>query len=94
MIAADDGAAAGASGVGPRRAHLPASIAVMLPIVLFDIAGPIVVQSAARSHGASLTVALALSGVPPAAWILIRVLWRSRVDAVGVFVLSSIILAT
>ncbi len=66
----------------------------MLPIVLFDIAGPIIVQSAARSHGASLTVALALSGVPPAAWILVRMLWRSRVDAVGVFVLSSIILAT
>ena len=67
---------------------------MLTPVVVFDIAGPIVVQSVARSHGASLTVALALSGVPPAAWIIIGMLWRSRVDAVGVFVLSSIVLAT
>ena len=69
-------------------------MAVLVPIVVFDIAGPIIVQSVARSHGASLTVALALSGVPPAAWILVGMLWRGRVDAVGVFVLSSIVLAT
>lgn len=69
-------------------------MAVLAPIIVFDIAGPIIVQSVARSHGASLTVALALSGIPPAAWILAGMLWRHRVDAVGVFVLSSIILAT
>lgn len=65
-----------------------------MPIALFDIVGPIIVQSVARSHGASLTAALALSGIPPAAWILVGMVWRGRVDAVGVFVLSSIILAT
>jgi hypothetical protein len=69
-------------------------MAVLVPIAVFDIAGPIIVQSVARNHGASLTSALALSGAPPAAWILIGMLWRGRVDAVGVFVLSSIILAT
>lgn len=62
--------------------------------MVFDIAGPIIVQSVARNQGASVTVALAVSGAPPAAWILISMLWRRRVDAVGVFVLSSIILAT
>jgi hypothetical protein len=67
---------------------------ILAPILLFDIAGPIIVQSVARSHGASLTVSLALSGVPPAAWILVGMVWRGRVDAVGVFVLTSIILAT
>jgi hypothetical protein len=67
---------------------------VLAPIAVFDIAGPIIVQSAARNRGASLTVALALSGVPPAAWILVRMLWRRQPDAVGLFVLSSIILAT
>jgi hypothetical protein len=67
---------------------------VLVPIVVFDIAGPIIVQSVARNHGASLTVALALSGVPPAMWILVDMLWKRRVDAVGVFVLTSIILAT
>jgi hypothetical protein len=71
-----------------------AAMALLVPIAVFDIAGPIVVQSVARSHGASLTAALALSGIPPAAWILVGMVWRGRVDAVGVFVLSSIILAT
>jgi hypothetical protein len=65
-----------------------------MPVAVFDIAGPIFVQSLARHHGASITGALALSGAPPAAWILVSTLWRRRVDAVGVFVLSSIILAT
>lgn len=67
---------------------------ILAPILMFDIVGPIIVQSVARSHGASLTVSLALSGIPPAAWILVGMLWRGRVDAVGVFVLTSIILAT
>ncbi len=71
-----------------------AGTAMFVPIVVFDIAGPIIVQSVARSHGASITLALALSGIPPAVWIAARMLWRGRVDAVGVFVLSSIILAT
>ena len=71
-----------------------AGTTMFVPIVVFDIAGPIIVQSVARSHGASITLALALSGIPPAVWILARMLWRGRVDAVGVFVLSSIILAT
>lgn len=71
-----------------------AGTAMFVPIVVFDIAGPIIVQSVARSHGASITLALALSGIPPAVWILARMLWRGRVDAIGVFVLSSIIVAT
>ncbi len=54
----------------------------LAPIVVFDIAGPIIVQSVARNQGASVTVALAVSGAPPAAWILISMLWRRRVDAV------------
>lgn len=69
-------------------------MAVLAPIVVFDIAGPIIVQGVARNNGASLTGALALSGVPPAAWIVARAVWRRQLDSVGVFVLSSIILAT
>jgi hypothetical protein len=80
--------------VSGRGANVRAGSTLLVPIVVFDIAGPIIVQSVARSHGASITLALALSGIPPAAWILVRMLSRRRVDAVGVFVLSSIILAT
>ena len=94
MSSADDGPAAGTSGARGRRANVRAGTAMFVPIVVFDIAGPIIVQSVARSHGASITLALALSGIPPAVWIAARMLWRGRVDAVGVFVLSSIILAT
>jgi hypothetical protein len=80
--------------VSGRGANIRAGSTMLVPIVVFDIAGPIVVQSVARNHGASITLALALSGIPPAAWILVRMVWRRRVDAVGVFVLSSIVLAT
>lgn len=86
--------AASRSGPAKRRASARAALPVLLPIAVFDIAGPILVQSLARHHGASITVALAVSGIPPAAWVLASALWRRRMDAVGVFVLSSIILAT
>lgn len=85
-----------ASGPGPgrRRASARAALVVLTPIAVFDIAGPILVQSLARQHGAGISGALALSGAPPAAWILASALWRRRTDAVGVFVLASIVLAT
>ena len=91
---AGDRPAAHASGASDRRANMRATVRLLGPIVVFDIAGPIIVQSVARKHGASVTVALALSGIPPATWVLIDMLWKRRVDAVGVFVLSSIMLAT
>ncbi len=69
-------------------------MATVAPIAVFDIAAPIVVQSVARDHGASQVVALALAGVPPAAWILAAGVLRRRLDAIGVFVLSSILVAT
>ncbi len=94
MSTTDDGPPVGTSLASSHRVNRRAAIAALVPIVTFDIAGPIIVQSVARNHGASLTVALAASGIPPAAWILLDMLWRRRVDAVGMFVLSSIILAT
>jgi intracellular septation protein A len=84
----------GSAEASGRRSTLLATTAVLWPIVVFDIAGPIIVQSVARANGASLTGALALSGVPPAAWILAGMLWRRRLDVIGVFVLTSIIVAT
>lgn len=94
MMSAREQAAPSVPGPTRRRASARAGLSVLIPIAVFDIAGPILVQSLARQHGASITVALALSGVPPAAWVLASALWRRRMDAVGVFVLSSIILAT
>jgi hypothetical protein len=75
-------------------ANIRAGTSVLAPIVVFDIVGPIIVQSVARHHGASIVGALVLSGIPPAAWVFAGMIWRRRLDAVGVFVLTSIILAT
>jgi len=69
-------------------------MASIAPVLLFDIAGPIIVQSVARHHGASQTAALALAGAPPAAWIVVLGAQRRRLDGIGLFVLSSIVLAT
>ena len=71
-----------------------AAMMVLVPIAVFDIAGPIIVQAYARNHGASQVAALAASGIPPAIWELVTIAWRRRVDAIGALVLSSIILST
>lgn len=63
------------------------------PIVLFDIAGPLVVYSLLRSSGVSLVGALALGGVLPAFGVAVTFRRNRRVDAVGVLVLIGIVVA-
>jgi hypothetical protein len=52
-------------------------------IAVFDIAGPLVACSLLRSAGLSTVTALVLSGVFPAAGVLIVIVQHRRVDAVG-----------
>lgn len=77
-----------------RSAKIRTAMTVFVPIAVFDIAGPIIVQAFARNHGASQTAALAASGIPPAFWELVTIAWRRRIDAIGALVLSGIILST
>ena len=59
-------------------------------IAVFDIAGPLVAYSLLRSAGFSTVTALVLSGVFPAAGVIIGIIQHRRVDAVGVLVLAGI----
>ena len=59
-------------------------------IAVFDIAGPLVTYNLLRAAGLGLVAALVLSGVFPAAGVIIGIGRHRRVDAVGVLVLSGI----
>jgi hypothetical protein len=60
-------------------------------IAVFDIAGPLVAYNLLRSAGFSAVSALVLSGVFPAAGVIIGIIKHRRVDAVGVLVLAGIV---
>jgi hypothetical protein len=59
-------------------------------IAVFDIAGPLVAYNLLRSAGFSPVSALVLSGVFPAAGVIIGIVQHRRVDALGVLVLAGI----
>jgi hypothetical protein len=59
-------------------------------IAVFDIAGPLVAYNLLRSNGFSAVTALVLSGVFPAAGVVIGIVKHRRVDAVGVLVLAGV----
>jgi len=59
-------------------------------IAVFDIAGPLVAYSLLHSAGFSAVTALVLSGVFPAAGVIIGIIQHRRVDAVGILVLAGI----
>jgi uncharacterized membrane protein len=69
-------------------------LASLAPIVVFDIAGPLVAYSLLRSHGASTVLALVLSGVLPAFGVALGFLRNRRLDAVGALVLAGIAVGT
>src|SRR5258707_14243943 len=59
-------------------------------IAVFDIVGPLVAYSLLRSAGFSAVTALVLSGVFPAAGVIIGIIQHRQVDALGVLVLAGI----
>ncbi len=59
-------------------------------IAIFDIAGPLVTYNLLSSAGFSSVAALVLSGVFPAAGVIIGIVGHRRADAVGVVVLVGI----
>jgi hypothetical protein len=62
----------------------------VMMIAVFDIAGPLVAYNLLRSNGFSTVSALVLSGVFPAAGVVIGIIQHHRADAVGVLVLAGI----
>lgn len=69
-------------------------MATFTSIAVFDIVGPIVVQNVMSSHGFSQIVALIAAGGPPTISVLFSAARHRRMDVIGAFVLSSIVLAT
>jgi hypothetical protein len=63
----------------------------VLMIAIFDIGGPLLAYSLLRSAGFSLVTALILSGVLPAAGVIIGISRHRRADAVGIMVLTGIV---
>src|SRR5437588_8188961 len=63
-------------------------------IAVFDIAGPLVAYSLLRSAGQSAVTALVLSGAFPALGVILGLIRRRRVDAIGVLVLAGIAVGT
>lgn len=62
----------------------------MTMIAVFDITGPLVAYNLLRSAGFRTVTALVLSGVFPAAGVIIGIIQRRMVDAFGVLVLAGI----
>jgi uncharacterized membrane protein len=64
------------------------------PILIFDVAAPLVAYYSLRSAGLSSVGALVLSGVFPAFGIALGVVRRGSLDAIGVLVLIGIIVGS
>lgn len=64
------------------------------PMVIFDIAGPLIVFYTLSGNGFSTVDALILSGILPAFGIGLTVLRHRRLDAVGTLVLIGIVVGT
>jgi hypothetical protein len=59
-------------------------------IVVFDVAGPFLAYSQLTAHGFRPATALVLSGILPAAGVILGVIRKHRVDVIGVLVLTGI----
>ena len=66
----------------------------LLPIAVFDVAGPLVVYFAARAAGLSTVMALVVSGVLPTLRVAGTVIRHRRLDVIGSLVISGIALGT
>ncbi len=66
----------------------------VIPIVVFDIAGPLLVYYALTGNGFSNVGALILSGLLPAGSVILTVSRRRRLDAIGALVLTGIVVGT
>jgi hypothetical protein len=79
----------------PGEPHwLRSRVRQMAMIAVFDLGGPLLIYSLLRSHGMSTVAALVLSGISPAAGIVIGALADRRLDLIGVVVLAGLAIGT
>ncbi len=67
---------------------------MLLPIAVFDVAGPLAVYYGARAAGLSTVMALVVSGVLPTLRVAGTVIRHRRLDVIGALVISGIALGT
>jgi hypothetical protein len=82
-----------ATGTGLRQ-WLPSRLRQIAMMIVFDLAGPLIVYSLLHSHGMSAVTALVISGLPPALGIVISALVDRRLDVIGAVVLAGIAVGT
>lgn len=66
----------------------------LVPVVVFDVGGPLVLYYLLRSAGWSTVAALVLSGVLPAIGIALGAARHRRLDAIGALVLAGILVGS
>lgn len=76
---------------GSRKPVDRKRISSLLKIAVFDVGGPLAAYQILRAAGLSPVTALILSGVFPAAGVIMGIIQQRRVDAVGVLVLAGIV---
>ena len=77
-------------GSGFDRSRLRA----LVPVAVFDIAGPLAVYWLLRAAGAAEVTALIVSGIPPALGVAMGIIRHRRIDAIGSLVLFGIVAGT
>ncbi len=80
------------SAVAKPRAR--SQLRSLAPIVVFDMAGPLVTYQLLRNNGHSEVTSLVLSGVFPIFGVLLTLVRQRRLDVVGALVLFGIALGT
>lgn len=78
----------------PEVADRQDRLRMLLPIAVFDVAGPLAVYYGARAAGLSTVMALVVSGVLPALRVAGIVIRHRRLDVIGALVISGIALGT
>jgi hypothetical protein len=63
-------------------------------ILVFDLAGPLIIYSLLHSAGMSTVAALIISGISPASGIVIGAVVDRRLDIIGVVVLGGLVVGT
>jgi intracellular septation protein A len=66
----------------------------LLPVAVFDIAGPVAVYYLLRAVGTAQVTALIVSGILPAVGVAISVIRHRRIDAIGLLALLGIVAGT
>ncbi len=69
-------------------------LGALLPVAVFDIAGPVAVYYVLRAAGTADVTALIVSGILPAIGVAISVSRHRRIDAIGLLALLGIVAGT